>query len=348
MAIIGVNGIQNDESGENLYLISKTSIAAILGSSLGKDSLFVDDSFRTKVLEFSADKRYRYYGRFLDLAFNIEDDADISQAGIIVKNVANTPAEIINPTVFNSLTKTITIDSAGIIIDGDLFYVIGTRFNNGMFKAATVTPTSIVIDDVATEHNVKTMLVDETVVIGIAKISAARPRMILWDAGWKLGQYESISNWVEYLIAGIGSIENAVDFADEYPNLGCQGVTAPGSGAAKIGLFNDDMPYFPLAPNNVQDFAQNVHDNIANQVDGKYIKSGIEDITISTDTVDVTFVTDFENTIRSVLCTIEHIGGTPFHYETLLRVKALTGFTIELSASVEDANYKLHWIALGS
>lgn len=363
-AIIGCNGIAQDITGADLSLFTQKDFVAKIPSNDGSQMFKITNSDDDTCLEIKSNKNVKVYGnlytlgkhvvinseevsigdKFFTINADIKDSALNAPGGFIVKEVLNNNAQIISATAFNAAAFTITTDIAGTLVAGDLFYVVGSEMNDGLYKATTVNATSIIINTGATEYDTQVALIDET--SSSASISEASPKMLVHDSAWKMIRYDAAAAMVMYKILGYNTIESGEDVSDTKPNIGCQGSTNVGSGASKVGLYNTALTKFS-SPTQLQTFAEQV-DGMIDVADGQYHKFGVAAIANTSSSVAVTFGTAFSTGLHMVVCTVEHIGGTPLTFAIIITAKAATGFTITLSGNTDDADYKLHWSAYGN
>lgn len=368
MPLQGTDGIQQNDAAKNLQLISPLNIELKLATNTGVTEVNVQNSDSQKCITIGSDKNVRIHGnltvegthttehssevnigdKVLNLNAGIEDVSQNSYGGLFIKRISSTVGQVLPTISFVASTNTINISGGpGSLTSGDLFFVRGSKKNDGLYKVSTIGASTIVINTSATEYDVRTSFVDETVV---AHISEAIPAYLLYDNGWKLGVFSPGAVTDTLTIVGQSSIESGVDYSGTHPNIGCQGTTNAGSGASKVGIYSSSLDYFTTAPTQVQTLAEQTNSAFKDLVsaDGAKSKHGVTDISNDSDSVSITFTTAFSTSISSVVCSLENTTDTtPFHYTTMITSKSVTGFTVKLSSKTDTANYKLNWNAKG-
>jgi len=369
MPLIGCDGIQQTTATTDLKLTSTKDLIGKLGTNTGSTVFKVTDSSDATCISVDSKKNLKVFGNLytygthfvsnteevdigdkaITLNSEITHSGQNTYGGMNIKNVSNAVGEILVASAFTAGSGTITIAGGpGTLIAGDLIYVNGSLYNDGLYKVASADAVSIVINAAATEYDVKTALVDETVT---ANISEATPAVLVYDAGWKLGKYAVNAVLDSQTIVGFSSIEAGVSFSATHPNIGCEGATAPGSGASQVGVNNAGLDMYTSTPENLQEFAQETNDLIKETVDfvDGVVKSGSASVSNGASTVAVVFSTAYTTSCTTVICTMRNVTDpTPLHYTIELTTIAKTGFTATLSDITDSANYLVDWIAIGS
>lgn len=370
MPKIGCDGIQQKEVSTDMSIISTKDIIAKLGDAAGATMFKITDSSDASCVEIDSAKNLKVNGnlyvhgtqfvsnteevmigdRAITMNAEITHSGQNTYGGMLVKSVSNAVGEILVASQFTSGSGAITIAGGpGTLLAGDLIYVNGTKNNDGLYKVTSADATSIVINALATEYDVRTALVTETVV---ANISEATPAYLVYDGGWKIGSYVIGAVADTMSIIGFSSIE-AVDYTATHTNIGAKGLTNDTfSGASKVGIHSTGLAEYTGVPENVQEFAQETNDileDIVDTGDGAYMKSGSSALGNGVGSLAVVFVTPFATAITTVICTVQNlIDAAPLHFTTEITVSAITGFTVVLSGLTDSVNYSINWIATGN
>jgi len=286
----------------------------------------------------------------LVLNSEIDQTAENNNGGFYVSRVAG--AGSFTTTSFTNATGVIamTDDPTSQIAAGDLIVVIGSEFNDGIFKVSAVDGSSITINAAATEVGVRTSLTDETVSAELNEFVGA---LLYWsdaqvggDNSWKIGRYGTGATLTQLELTGIGA--NDATACDENGNydLYARGTSNSTSGADYVGAYASGWSKISTSAHTVQEALDSIDGQLG--VAGIGIKAGTIDINgvvQNSDEVWHTYGTAFANTNYALNFSLEGAADTSQFTWNVIE-KATTGFKVQFSGNIaDDGTYNLSWTA---
>ncbi len=258
MAIIATDGIKQLGTGADLSLISVSGgIVAKLGDAAGAKSFKITDSADASIMTIDSDGNTRIYGNLtidgetqtikstdvwigdseITLNSQITGSAANKYGGIAVKRVGE--AAGVAATAFVNATGVITCgDTTGFLTAGDLFYVVNSSKNNGLYEVSSLDASSITINASSTVPGTRLSLTDESG--ASASINEAVHSFVQWNASgyWEFGYYNVGAVRKAFKSVGVGA-GGAAAFSNANPDISATGTANTNSAAAFIGVYDE-------------------------------------------------------------------------------------------------------------
>lgn len=258
MAYIAVDGIRQINSGADLSVSAASgNVIMKLGDDAGVESFSVKDSLDALKTTIDSDGNVRVYGNLtidgstqiikstsvwfgdseITLNSQITGSAGNKYGGIAVKRVGEIAG--VTATAFTNSTGVITCgDCTSFLAAGDIFYVVNSSKNNGLFEVDSLDSSSITINSSSTVPGTKLSLVDETG--ATASINEAIHSFVQWNSSnyWEFGYYNAGAVRKAYKSVGVGS-GGAAAFSNSNPDILAEGTTNANSSAANFGVYDD-------------------------------------------------------------------------------------------------------------
>lgn len=258
MATIAVDGIKQVVSSADLSITASSGhIIAKLGDAAGAKAFTFKDSSDATIMTLDSDGNNRVYGTLavdgtttsggstdvwigdseITLNSEITGSAGNKYGGFAIKRLGE--AAGVSATAFVNATGVITCsDTTGFLAVGDLFYVVNSSKNNGLYEVSSLDASSITINGSSTVPGARLSLTDESG--ASASINEAIHSFVQWNASnyWEFGYYNVGAVRKAFKSVGVGA-GGGVAFSNSNPDISATGAANTNSAAAFIGVYDD-------------------------------------------------------------------------------------------------------------